>query len=215
MPSLTDLLKPEYGIGLAAKETKEEKTRRYYTVLGRFICVFSSAENSMYMLLFHLLKVTRWKARALIGGQNMGGLCTTAKRIAPRCLGQTKLKALNILLIQLDVLNLFRNYLVHRSVDISENEIRSGNYMSARSSESIEEMVVEIGHVESAITDLHCIMYRIHHLITPRKMGKLAKDQKKLIFAPWRYKPLAQENMERRFLLETLRRQHQPQSSGQ
>jgi hypothetical protein len=37
MPTLADLLKPEYGTGLAAKETKEQKTQRFYTALGRFV----------------------------------------------------------------------------------------------------------------------------------------------------------------------------------
>lgn len=196
-------------------ESREQKAKRFYTALGEFVCTFARAEVAMYILLHHLLKLTDWKARALIGGQNMGMLVSLTKRIAPKCLGPKKLKELNLLLTQLEIINQFRHDLIHRGADISEKDIRSSNFWSAKTNDAIEEMVLEIDHVTGADFDLGCIMVRIYLLAFRKKVGKMTTTDRKMFFAPWRYKPLARQNMTKRLLGEALTRPRQPQSSPQ
>lgn len=208
MPTVAEML------GNLSKETKEQKEQRFYAALGEFICTFANTETAMYVFLHHVLKVASWKMRAMIGGENMGTLISLAKRISPKCgFGNKKLKELQTLFSHLEHISKFRHDLVHRGAEISEAEIRSDNFFSAKEAELAEEMVFDIDHVTSATIDLLAIKSRLYRVVFRKKLGKLARLERKRLYAPWRYKPLARQRMWNRLLADALRRERPPAPS--
>ena len=208
MPTLAELLKP-------LTETKEQKKQRFHQVLGEFISACASAEQGVHIVFSHIIRIAVWKTRAITGGQKLSVMTTLLRAVAKKGIkSESKKKELDNLLAHLDAIATLRNALVHRTVDITETDFIADDFHTAKSVESAKELRFQIEHIQHATFDLKRITVRLY-MLRARKSGlsQLGRARRKDLFAPWRYKPLAQQKLWNRLLADALMRRNQPQPS--
>jgi hypothetical protein len=201
---LSSLLGLGGGLWNADKSPLEQRKERYYLALGKFISAFASAEVATHFLLVDLLRVSPWKIKAITGGLKVSTMLTLLARVAPKAIKNAKKKKEFDKLIQhLDQIATFRNALIHRTVDLSSDDLLAHDFPTAKSTEVAKELRFQITHLEDATVDLHCLTARLH-AVKGWKL-RVSREVRKMMFAPWRYKPLAQEKMWNRLLADALR----------
>lgn len=215
MPTLAEVIQNQnsLGLGFANPNSKEQLERDFYYEFGKFICTFASTEFFVHRIFRRVSGLDDARSRAIVGGDAIAKMMSTTKRLASlnkAKFSAKKRKELEILFNQLSAISNFRHSLVHSGVDVEEGVIRSINFTTAKTRETIQELSFGIEDVRNANHDLAVIVMRLSQLLESRH---LARAERKYLHAPWRYKPVSRDNLWKRMLVAALRQSPPPQSS--
>jgi hypothetical protein len=156
-----------------------------FAAFGKFIANYASAEHSVHTVARRLSRLTDAKARIIFGGMRLGdlserirGLLRVTKASDKKC------SEIDACLIQLDLIAVQRNKLVHRWVHYFDGQILASNAAIAKVVTSFETEFFKIANFEAMQGDCLAISFRLMHAGTKANSSTMAWAR-----SPWRYKP--------------------------
>jgi hypothetical protein len=165
---------------------------KYYAEFGEFMDRFASVETLIHIFFRRLTGMDSATARTISEGMTLAQLMTAIRRIVVvQNRDQEMIQSVEATFAQLSAIAAFRNFLVHRGVELEGDAFVVHDQMTSRSLEHYKRLDFNVHDLRAASSDCNVIFLKVRRIFAPVPPEEEDPFALQVMAEPWRYTPRA------------------------